>query len=97
MFHIHKVQAIKLKKDIWFIKAGTIYYYKDDALYIKEPNNEPLRTMDSLAQAIMHHVEPDAEYTDEYIEILPTYKSDPPQYLHDLDGNKYKLVKKAKV
>lgn len=86
------VVAIKLKKDIWFLRAGQVYYYEKGELWSKEPNNEPIRTLDGLAQAIMSHVEGD----DEYIEVLSEYDHRPPQYINDMDGNKYKLVTKDK-
>lgn len=89
------ITAIKLKKDIWFLKAGTVYFYKEGMLWVHEPNNEPVRTLDSLAEAIMGHIEPPSKNypdDDEYIEILETYRPKPAQFITDYEGNKYKLV-----
>jgi len=90
MANAPRINAIKLTKDIWFLKAGQIYYYKDGSLWSHEPGQKPVRTMDSLAEAIMNHVEDD--YPDPYIEVIETYNPPPPQYIKDFDGNKYKLV-----
>lgn len=82
------IEAIKLKKDIWFYKKGHIFFYKDDKLFSKEPNKVAMQTLDSLAEAIMTHVEDD----DEYVEIVKAYKYEPAEYMTDFEGNKYKLV-----
>lgn len=88
------VNAIKLKKDIWFLKAGQVYFIRDGQLWSHEPGLEPMMTMDSLAQAIMSHVDP--EYDDDpYIEVLDSYKPKPAEFIRDIEGNEYKLIKSA--
>lgn len=82
--------AIKLKKDIWFIPKETVFFYKQDKLYKQYKDEQPMRTLDSLHEAIMTHISIDDE--DEYIEILDKFIYSPPKYISDVDGHRYKLV-----
>ena len=91
-----RVTAFKLKKNIWWYPADTVFDFKDGVWHTQEPNTERMQNETTLAKAIEEIVgfAPEEEMDTDTIEVLKDYKVQPPQYIQDFEGNRYKLVKK---